>query len=227
MIKAYHMVGSDEWPEKDLSDALDEIMEVGELVPASYRLDRKEMAIECFSGKSRGSTIRQKWPKATPLAIQALEKMAREKIKELPDSGLTRSLFNCADLLAGDLEVIFLRPGDWYSVPNGFVFDAERLLKQGACFRPRDLLGEYVLAIEVIVRQRHRSLARAREEIEAMIDLVKGEMEYCEEGAYAVLEACMEGKGVCKGKRNDLEIVWTGPLPLSMAIEVWKNGKRI
>lgn len=227
MIKAYHMVGSDEWSSRDLAAALDEILEVGELLPASHRLDRKEMEAECFTGKNRGSTIRQKWPKATRNSLLALAAMAREKIDELPASGLDRSLFNCADLLAGDLELIFLRPGDWYSVPNGFVFDARELMEKGACFRPKDLLGEYVQAIDVVVRQKYRSVARAREEIRAMIDLVKGEMEYCEAGAYQVLEACVNGKGVCAGRRNDLEIIWPGPLPLSMAIEVWKNGKQI
>lgn len=228
MIKAYHMVGSDEWPARDLAAALDEIMEVGELLPAIDRLDRDEMKAECFTGKNRGSTIRQKWPRATPIALKALEEMAREKIRELPQSGLGRSLFNCADLLAGDLEVIFLRPGDWYSVPNGFVFDAQELMEQGACFRPRDLLGEYVNALDVVVRQKYRSVARAREEIIAMIDLVKGEMQSCGPTAYKVLEACMKGDGICADRQNeDHELVWPGPLPLSMATEVWKNGKQI
>lgn len=228
MIKAYHMVGSDEWPDSDLAAALDEIMEVGELLPATHRLDRDEMEIECFTGKNRGATIRQKWPKATPKALEALEDMAREKLKELPRSGMTRSLFNCADLLAGDLEVIFLRPGDWYSVPNGFVFDARELMEKGACFRPKDLLGAYVSAIDVVVTQKYRSVARAREEIRWMINLVKGDMQSCGPTAYQVLEACMKKGGICQGKRNeDHELVWEGPLPLSMAIEVWKNGKQI
>lgn len=228
VIKAYHMVGSDEWPREDLAAAVDEITLVGELLPAVYRLDQEEMEAECFSGKNRGSTIRQKWPKATPKALEALEEMAREKIEELPRSGLSRSLFNCADLIAGDLEVIFLSVGDWYSVPNGFVFDARELMEGGACFRPSDLLGEYTRALDIVVRQKYRSVARAREEILAMIDLVKGEMQSCGPSAVKVLEACMKGGGICAGKSSTgFEIVWPGPLSLDLAIEVWKNGKRV
>lgn len=222
------MVGSDEWPMSDRSAAIDEILEVGELLPAAYRLDRKEMEIECFSGRDRGSTIQQKWPKATPRALEALEEMAREKIAELPDSGMTRSLFNCADLLAGDLEVIFLRPGGWYNTDNGFVFDAKELMEKGACFRLRDLLREYVSAIKIVASQKYRSVAIARDEIRAMIDLVKSDLQYCGKSAYPVLEACMKRKGICAGGPYlGYEIVWPGPLPISMAIEVWKNGKKI
>lgn len=228
MIKAYHMVGSDEWEPDQLAAAMDEITEIGRLIPAIDRLDRREMEKECFTGKNRGSTIKQKWPKATPKALEALEELAREEIRKLPDSGITHSLFNCADVLAGDLEVIFLRPGGWYSVPNGFVFDARELIEHGACFRPHDLLGEYVNALSVVVEHKYRSVAGAREEIVAMMDLVKGEMQYCGKDAYKVLEACMKGKGVCKDRwANDHEIVYPGVLDLDLAIEVWVNGKRV
>ncbi len=228
MIKAYHQVGSDEWEADELAAAIDEVQEIGYIIPASERLDREEMDAECFGDEDRGSTIRQKWPKATPNALAALEELARVKVNDLPKSGITQSLFNCADLIAGDLELIFLRPGNWYSVPNGFVFDAEELLKHGARFRPRDLLGEYVSALDIVVRQNYRSLRAARREILAMLDLVKGEMEYKGKGAYKVLEECMKGKGICSKQGSyDHEIVWPGPLPLRMAIETWKNGKRI
>lgn len=228
MIKAFHMVGSDEWSEQERSDALDEILSVGQILPAIERLDKSEMEAECFTGKNRGSTIRQKWPKATPKALEALEEIAREKIDELAETGVTHSLFNCADLIAGDLEVIFLSLGTWYSTDNGFVFDAEELLKQGAKFRPRDLLGEYVSAIRVVVNQTYRTMAQARREIEAMIDLVKAEMQYSGKGALEVLRQCLKKKGVCSVEPSfDQEIVWPGALPVDMAIEVWRNGKKI
>lgn len=228
VIKAYHQVGGEEWPEGDLAAAVDEVLEIGRIIPAIDRLDRHEMEAECFDDPERGSTIRQKWPKATPNALAALEELARAKVNELPRSDITQSLFNCADLLAGDLDLVFLRPGNWYSVPNGFVFDAQELLEKGARFRLKDLLGEYVHAIDVVVRHPYRSLRAARREILAMIDLVKSEMEYKGKAAYKIMEACQKGKGVCKGGwSTDQEIVWPGPLDLRMAIQVWKNGHRV
>lgn len=228
MIKAYHTVGSDEWSPEELSAAVEEIRKVGRIIPAIDRLDRREMEAECFDDPERGSTIRQKWPEATPNALAALEELARAKVNELPESEITQSLFNCADLIAGDFEVIFLRPGGWYSVPNGFVFDAKELLENGARFRPRDLLGEYVQAINVVVKQDYKSLRTARREILDMIALVKSDLEYKGKDAYTILKTCMKGKGVCKKEWSvGQEIVWPGPLPLHMAIETWVNGERI
>lgn len=227
MIKAYHQVGSDEWSPEDLAAAVDEVMRVGSIIPAVDRVDRKEMDRECFTDEDRGSTIRQKWPKATPNALAALEEIARTQVNKLPDSGITQTLFNCADLLAGDFELVFLRPGDWYAVPNGFVFDARELLKKGARFRPRDLLGEYVAALNVVVTQKYNSLRAARREILAMIDLVKGEMEYKGEDAYKFLEECLKGKWICKDQGYDHEIVWPGALDIRLATQTWKNGERV
>lgn len=225
MIKAYHMVGSDSWCEEDRIEALHEIMSVGEIMPASQRLDRCEMVKECFSGEET-EVITKKFGKVTPKVRAALKEMVQEKLDELPDSGLTQSLFNCTDLLVGDLDLVFLRPGDWYAVPNGFVYDAKELLENGARFRPNDLLGEFHSAIKIVVRQQYRSVKEARVEIEAMIDLVKGELEYSGKGAIEVVKACLEGKGICKDKFL-YEIVVPGALPTAMAIEIWEEGKRI
>jgi hypothetical protein len=228
VIKAYHQVGSEEWSEDELAAALDEVLAVGRLIPAADRIDRLEMDAECFGDTDRGSTVRQKWPKATLHAMAALEEIAREKVNKFPRTDVTQTLLNCVDVMAGDHELIFLRPGNWYAVPNGLVFDARALLDRGARFRPRDLLGEYVAAIDVVVRQKYPSLRAARREIQAMIDLVKGEMEYKGPEAYKVLEACLKGKGVCKDRPSyDQEIVWKGFLPVDWAVEVWKNGKRL
>ncbi len=220
MIKAYHMVGSDSWKPSERIAALREIMSVGEILPATDRFDRHEMEAECFTGEDRGSTIQQNWGEATPNALKALRQIAREKIDELPESGLTGGLFNCTDLIAGDLGLIFLSPGDWYTVANGFVFDAQELLEKGARFRPNDLLGDYSAAISAAVRNEYSTVADAREAIEAMIDDVHAWMEFSGDKGYDTMKRF-------EGHPTHQEIVWPGPLPVSMAIEVWQEGKQI
>ena len=227
MIKAYHGVGSDGWSAEELSAALHEVLNMQEILPASSRFARSEMKKECFSGKET-SVITKQFGRITPKARAAILEMVNEKLGKLPEDGQSQSLFNCVDFLAGDLDYVFLRPGDWYSVDNGFVFDAADLFRKGARFRPRDLLGAYASAIKIVASQAYRTVREARLEIEAMIDLVKGDMEYRGIEALEVVKACLEGGGVCAGQESPMsEIVFPGPLPTGMAIEVWENGVRL
>lgn len=226
MIKAYHMVGSDDWESEERVEALHEIISVGEIRPAVTRLDRSSMRDECYS-KEIGSTLHDKFPKAGKKAYQAMKEMVEEKLEELPESGFTQSMFNCLDLLVGDLEFVFMSLGNWYSSDNGFVFDAKQLLAEGAIFRPIDLLGEYDNALSVVVNQKYDSVKEARVEIDAMLELVRSQMEYKGRGAYKVLQACMERKGPCTKTHRPPELVWRGALPVAYAIEVWEEGKKI
>jgi hypothetical protein len=224
VIKAYHMVGSGDWSEEERIMALHEIMSVGEITPAIMRMDRCEMESECFAGEAT-EVITKKFGKATPKAKEAIKEIVEERLEELPDSGLTHSLFNCGDFLVGDLDLIFLRPGGWYDVPNGFVYDSEELFGIGARFRPDDLGRDFYLALGVVVKQKYRSVKEARREIEAMINLVKAEREYSGSGVLPIVEACLKGRGICRG--DMYEIVVPGALPTAMAIEIWEEGKRI
>ena len=227
MIKAYHMVGSDEWSEEERTEALHEIISVGEIRPAITRLDPSVMEHECFSERS-GYSIYERFPKASKTALKALEEIAKSKIRKLPETGFTQSLFNCLDLLVGDLELVFLSLGNWYCVPNGFVFDAKELLAEGARLRPTDLLGEYSQALQVVVNQKYKSVKEAKDEIRAMIDLVRAEIEYSGTGAYEVLDLWEKREGGFSGKKHlHPEVVWKGALPIGMAIEVWEEGRKI
>lgn len=217
MIKAYHQVGSDEWSPEERAQAIDEILKVGMIHPASSRMDRHEMEIECFTGKDRGSTLIQRFPKATQKARAALKELAQEKIDRLPESGLTQGLFNCLDLLAGDFELIFLRPGGWYSVDNGFVFDAEQLLRKGARFRRTDLLGGYHAAVEAALQDKYDSIEAAKEVIELEIGAIQDHFQST--GRRAI-------KAMKEGLTPTSEIVWRGSLPLDLSIEVWQEGVR-
>lgn len=229
MIKAYHQVGADGWTKKQLRKVLEDVLREGQIYPATHRLAREEMEIECFTGKDREATIEQRFPDATPKALAALKWMAQDVIRRLPKRGQTQSLFNCTDLIAGDLDLVFLSPGDWYSVMNGFVFDAEELLMKGARFRPMDLLGNFNYVIEQVSSRKFKSMLDAMEEIEEALREERETRELTGEEGIWDLRSCLEGggdypepDGQCKG-----EIVWEGPLPLDLAIEVWENGKEI
>lgn len=227
MIKAYHMVGSDEWSEEELSDGLHEILSVGEIQPAIARLDPSVMEHECFSERS-GYSIRDNFERATKKSLQALEEIAESKISKLPDTGFTKSLFNCLDLIVGDLEYVFLSLGNWYSVPNGFVFDAKQLVMEGAKLRPTDLLGDYKRALEIVVNQRYKTVKEAKAEIRAMIDLVQADRQYSGKGAVEVLDIWSKRKGGFSGGSHlNPEVVVKGALPIAWAVEVWENGKKI
>lgn len=218
MIKAYHQVGSDEWSSEERAQAIREIRQVGMIHPASSRMDRHEMEIECFTGKNRGSTLIQRFPKATPKGRAALKELAQEKIDRLPESGFTQGLFNCLDLLSGDFELIFLRPGGWYSVDNGFVFDAEQLLKKGARFRRTDLLGGYHAAVEGALSEKYDSIEAAKEVILLEIGAIQDHFQ-------------STGRQAIKAMKDNLtptsEIVWRGSLPIDLALEIWSEGRLV
>lgn len=232
MIKAYHQVGADGWTDEQLQAVLEAVLAQGKIEPASKRIDRGEMEIECFTGKDRDSTIEQSFDRADSTVLKALKAIAKEKIKKLPKKGLTQSLFNCVDLIAGDLDLVFLSPEDWYSVQNGFVFDAEELLMKGGRFRPRDLLGNYKDVIEQIISRAQwvwfPSVEEAKKDIEEALRDERETRERTGEDGIWDLRDCMEHSGDYSGEqRCQGEIVWPGTLPLDLAIEVWQNGQEI
>lgn len=232
MIKAYHQVGADGWSDEQLQAVLETVLAQGKIEPASKRIDRGEMEAECFTGKERDATIEQRYEDANPTVMKALKAIAKDKIKKLPKKGLIQSLFNCLDLIAGDLDLVFLRPGDWYSVQNGFVFDAEELLMKGGRFRPMDLLGNYDQVIQHIVDRARfvgfASVEQARKEIEEALRDEREARELTGQPGIYDLHDCMEGGGDYPDNNHcNGEIVWPGALPLDLAIEVWHAGKEI
>ena len=218
LIKAFHQVGGDDKTPAERRKFLNSILEIGEIVPAIERVERREMESECF-GDSQGS---QDIPSfhAGPEAKAALTLMAEEKLALLPMEGTTHTMFNCLDLIAGDFERVFLSVGDWYNFPNGFVFDAEELIRAGAAYRPRDLLGYYREEVERVVRLTYDSIEDAVRFIEEAIQDVRDDYESTGKEALTLLRADCAGEG-CPG-----EIVWPGPLPLGRAIEMWREGRK-
>ena len=222
LIKAFHQVGGDDKTPAQRKTFLDQILKIGEIVPAIERVQRQEMFNECFTDEAQGAhSIRElSHGRFSFEAKEALTIMANEKLSLLPEDGTTHTMFNCLDLIAGDFERIFLSVKDWYNFPNGFVFDAERLIRDGAAYRPRDILGYYGSAVEEVGKLTYDSVDDARREIEGAIEQVQYDHETTGKEALYLLRADCAAEG-CPG-----EIVWPGPLPLGLAIEMWREGRK-
>lgn len=223
LIKAYHQVGGDDRTPKERRAFMDQILQLGEIIPAVDRIQQHEMYNECFTKESQGGHTVQSLSRGSSLeAIEAMAAMAREKISLLPLVGSTHTMFNCLDLLAGDFERVFMSLGGWYSAPTGFVFDAEELLMAGASYRPRDLLGYYGNRLEKAVGFTYDSVEDARRELDSVFESVRDDHESTGKEAITLLRADCGGGVTCPG-----EIVWPGSLPLGLAIEMWREGRKV
>ncbi len=222
MIKAYHQVGVDGMKARDISKLMERVAKLGRLLPATMRLSRGEMELECFDASR--FPIRERLKGGRSMMIEVMEDIARERISVLPEDGSPQSMFNCIDLIAGDLDLVFLSIGDWYAIPTGFVFDAEELLARGAVFRPADIMGELGYRLEEISRWNYGRYAEARRAIEEVAQDVIERNSLKGAAARRAIKRCLkEGEGACPVG----ELVWEGPLPLELAVEAWDGNVRI
>jgi len=222
MIKAFHQVGGGDKTPAQRATFLNQILDLGEIIPAIQRVKRGEMYNECLTEESQGChSVEEMCVRGTsPLAREALALLTREKLALLPEEGTTHTMFNCIDLLAGDFERIFLSIGDWYDSQNGFVFNAEELVMAGASYRSVDLLGYYDYKLtEALKNWSYDSVVQAKRAIEAAFESVHENHESKGEEALTLLRVDCAKK--CPG-----EIVWPGPLPLGLAIEMWSEGRK-
>jgi hypothetical protein len=232
-IKAYHQVGTEGMAKGKKAAVFDIIANEGLISPAIKRVERGEMWEECY-GDTYTERILDKYGEATPYAIQALERLADGWLKKLPEKGSRSTNFNCRDMIAGDFNRIFLSFTDFYYIGSegktGFVFDALELIRRGASFRPRDLLGLIDQGIDAASRYEYKSVEEAAAAIERRIAFELADQEILGEEALRSIEECVSGTGDYEGTTPGCyagELVWQGALSLSLAKEAWRNGKRV
>jgi len=224
VIRAYHQVGTDAVPGDDRALLLDRILEEGFVSPATERVKRAEMEEECF-GDAYVEPLDIRFQHASREGLRALREMARDVIGRLPEEGTTHTLFNCVDLLAGDLGRIFLSLGNWYQgIPNGLVYDARDLLMRGARFRYEDFLRDFGEAAEDAAGIEYDSLEEARQAVERALDHVIEEQSRSGKEGAGDLESFVSAS---HGQVGHSEIVWDGRLPTDLALEVWMEGKKL
>lgn len=228
MIKAYHAIGTGvKTPDyrEIQAELFDKIAAQGSILPARYRLRRDEMRRRCSPSKEEpgvGRELFEMCRSENPIAFQALSEMAEEVIQALPPHGDPGTKLSCLDLLAGDLDRIFLSVDRWFgNIENGFVFNAEDLIRNGAVARERDALDDIHNAIARACEKSFSTVAGARRSIQRGISLAVGRNTYRGSQAMAFLKECVE-RAFCGA-----EVLWTGPLPLDAAIEAWRDGVRV
>jgi len=225
MIGAYHWVRGGE-------RTVQAIAAQGFLTPASERVDRREIAEAC-------SLNLQMHYGDSPIG-KALRALANEKLKDLRMGKVwadTGSRFECLDLIAGDMDLVFFAVGGWpYDLVssesawhrlsqagrnallmNGFVFDAERLVTElDARMRSGDLLDVYG---EVVgnVKRTTKLVRYAKSLIAEELARVQAHMEKWGGQAIAAMRRC----------ESECELVVSGRVLIDLAEEVWVEGERV
>lgn len=224
------MIGAFHWVQGGRR-TLQKILKDGMIRPASERIDSGTMAAAC--NLWFGSPA---WP---PNGEQALVEMINESLRHLkpPAKKLKKTMFECPDLISGDLKLLFFGIGDWpfrliedahhsiteapqkerdKVVKNGFVFDAERLIRIGGRIRFGDYIDDYQNAM-------HRLLVAADEPIPVVKEKVRialAEVQTKELRGEDALDFLRQGQFVWEN-----ELVLPGRLQVQTAIEVWQEGK--
>jgi hypothetical protein len=228
MILAYHKMSSNR--------AMDAILEAGRIVPAIFRLHPDKIGSLCeelvnpYRGTPTEEALRE-------LVNEALEYFASMRV----GSGTHETALKCEDILAGDAGRIFLSPGNWSEAgrglgwPNsGFAFDAERLIQEGAAYRPDDIGYRFRSVIQKVAEIGADSV----EESKAMI--VNGFNELLSKGQMFGSQALKEIEiyRLRQGEErvppyerrkrtwhSQDEILWDGPLPVDWAVEIWRDDR--
>jgi len=210
MILAYHYVAGGE-------DAMKRILMDGKLVPATARIDPLVSRLRCgdFMATAQGRAENH------PYSFDSLEELLDERIDEIdssdvPEAERTRSetQFHCVDLLAGDLESLFMSIRDWpewlQDPSNGFAFDASFLIRKGARIRPFDLLEDYESAIwAALVRERGQNVS----DFKRIFRSIQKKNELSGRQAVKFVEDNLWG-----------ELVFRGEIPVNWANEIWREG---
>lgn len=223
MIRAYHAVGTGRFESGSATTLFDKIAAEGVLWPASHRLQRAEMRRRCFNPDyPHGQPISSSFPRATENAVKALTEMANEVTNTLPQDGDPHTKFTCPDLLAGDLDLVFMTVERWFgNIQNGFVFDAEELIKHGARVRDRDVLDDIYSAVNKVSHKEFKTVSGARRSIERAIGQAVGAHTLTGAAALEEIRYCAEHPPC------GAELVWRGPLTLDAAVEAWRDGVRV
>lgn len=231
MIPAFHRVSSNQ--------ALETIMAAGQIVPAAYRIDPELVQDLCSTDMLRDNSgpgvdgVRE--------LVEEAAAYFRSVQAEFPGPKTRATALKCQDILSGDGGRIFLSPGTWSEAGralgwplSGFVFDAEQLIKMGARFRKDDLYSTFWVLMDNAMNASSR--AEAKEIVLGGLHKIHDTREMGGEDALQALEMfrLLPGEEAMSPHerqkyewRRGTEVVWDGPLPLDLALEVWKNDKVI
>jgi hypothetical protein len=161
-------------------------------------------------------------PEATEAFIELLDRRLQD-LRPVPPY-TARTEFQCDDLIAGDLDQVFLSLGSWLpeghfpGERNGFAFDAEYLIEDGAAIRPGDLVEDYYAEIGDFLW--HKGGEKTAEALARRLDDIKDRYELRGKKALRALE-----KG--RFQPGYAELVYPDRIMTWQAIEAWMDGERM
>jgi hypothetical protein len=230
MIKAYHSVGSGfktpDYRERQAA-LFDKVFAEGKILPARARLTQSEMRRRCVHSAVKDflgveGDLFKDCREKSPNAWRAIGEILDEVVDTLPVEGESNTMFSCLDMLAGDLDRIFLSVERWFgNIENGFVFDAKDMIRNGAVVRHRDILDDIYRALGRVCERDFKTVSGARRAIEKAVSGAINKNTYHLTQAMEFLEDCVK-RPPCIA-----ELVWTGPLPIGAAIEAWRDGVQV
>lgn len=232
-VKAYHYVPA---------SAMEKLLHQREILPSSERVDPSIFMWDCQNTMNEiRAEIESEGLIGDENALEALYDWMEQELHSLeewqrqvgPEETHRETQFMCMDLLAGDLDRVFLSIGDWVhwapqEDPSGFVFDAEELIRDGAGIRASDLSLPYMDALKRVLTKRWKLRENAREVLETELHAVMKANTLHKNDALKWLRAA--GPSIARTARHEggrAELVWEGSLPLKLATEVWSEGRRV
>jgi hypothetical protein len=223
-----------------------QVLREGVIYPGIRRINPEALQTLCFSGDSEegmpalydqfigdyGGDGPQKiaWDALVGLVEDSVERVKSIQRSEGWVPSQARTQFMCLDLLAGDLGRVFFSIWNWaWWVPKGdetgFVFDAEDLIRRGACVRPHDLLKRYTMDVIDQLARKFMSRERAARGIMQAIRKAQRDGQWCGDEATEFLHGkdsgSAEDKAMVSGSRA--ELVFTGPVKLEWAIDLMQR----
>lgn len=154
-------------------------------------------------------------------SIEAVRQIVAENLEGAEAEKATLTEFQCLDLMAGDLDCVFLQVGKWPDWIRrdkvGFSFDAVQLVEDGAFLRRKDIIRNYHLVVERALRTwvPGDTVRAARKRIVDGLERVRSR--YTHSGATAIrllAEVAKTGKA---------ELLYPGDLPVEAALEVFSQ----
>jgi hypothetical protein len=152
-------------------------------------------------------------------SIEAVRQLVSGNLEGADAEQATSTEFQCLDLLAGDLDCVFLQVGKWPDWMRrekvGFSFDAVQLIREGAFLRRKDIIRNYHLVVERALRTwvPGDTVRSAKKRIVDGLERVRSR--YTHSGAVAIRllsEVAATGKA---------ELLYPGDLPVDAAVEVF------
>lgn len=225
-MKAYHFVSGG-------IDVLRNIVTKGRLYPASARLESCEELWAIYEDGMDSFRMSKTFSKKY---VAAMDRIARAVIRCPRPADLeplpNPSHFRLEEILSRDVDLIFFQLGDWpwhlmedefgreLKKPTGFVFDGKTLVTTlGGRVRIGDVLENYEVFLGELYGRHPRTVADAEADIESGFKALKNQVEVPRRMSVDALS----GNTLKYGG----ELVVPKPIPVSLAIEVWVDGRKV